>query len=60
VQFVDTITKAVLATVTLNNGVASTNIASDTDPVEAIYSGDSDFNASQSRNVTPQPRHPKR
>jgi hypothetical protein len=60
VQFVDTITKAVLATVTLNNGVASTNIASDTDPVEAIYSGDSNFNASQSRNVTPQPRHPKR
>jgi hypothetical protein len=55
VQFVDTVTQAVLATGTLSNGVASVTLSSVSDPVQAVYSGDTDFQASTSRNSSTRP-----
>jgi len=55
VQFVDTVTQAVLATATLSNGVASVTLTSVTDPVQAVYSGDTNFQASTSRNTSTRP-----
>jgi hypothetical protein len=52
VQFVDTVTQAVLATASLTGGIATVTLTSVTDPVQAVYSGDSNFSPSKSR--TPQ------
>jgi hypothetical protein len=52
VQFVDTVTQAVLATANLTGGIATVTLTSVTDPVQAVYSGDSNFSPSKSR--TPQ------
>jgi len=60
VQFVDTVTQAVLATGTLNGGSVTVTLAAVTDPVQAVYSGDSNFNASKSRMGSVQPARPKR
>jgi hypothetical protein len=49
VQFVDTVTQAVLATATLTGGSTTVTLTSVTDPVQAVYSGDSNFNPSKSR-----------
>jgi hypothetical protein len=49
VQFVDSVTQAVLATVDLTGGVAATTLTSVTDAVQAVYSGDSNFAPSTSR-----------
>jgi len=60
VQFVDTVTQAVLATGTLNNGSVTVTLTSVTDPVQAVYSGDSNFNPSKSRADSIQPSRPRR
>ena len=57
VQFVDTATQAVLATATLSGGVATVTLASVTGPVQAVYSGDTNFQPGKSRNSSArQPR----
>jgi hypothetical protein len=60
VQFVDTVTQAVLATANLSGGSATVTLASVTDPVQAVYSGDSNFSPSKSRTPSieaSRPRH---
>jgi hypothetical protein len=59
VQLVDTVTHAVLATVNLIDGVATATLNSVKDPVQAVYSGDSNFAPSTSRNSSPG-THPRR
>jgi hypothetical protein len=49
VQFVDTVTQEVLATGTLSNGSTTVTLANAVHLVEALYSGDADFNAGKSR-----------
>jgi hypothetical protein len=49
VQFVDIVTQAVLATVDISGGIATTTLTSVTDPVQAVYSGDTNFQPSTSR-----------
>jgi hypothetical protein len=48
VQFIDTVTQAVLTTVTLNSGFASATLDSVSDPVAAVYAGDANFAPSSS------------
>jgi len=60
VQFVDAVTQAVLATVNLSGGIATAALESVTDPVQAVYSGDSNFAPSTSRNSTTRPPRPVR
>ncbi len=60
VQFIDIATKLVLATVALNNGVASTALSSAGGPMEAVYSGDSNFAPSTSRVSITFPPRPRR
>jgi len=60
VKFVDTVTQAVLATGTLTNGSVTVTLTSVNDPVEAVYSGDGNFKASQSKTATVLPARPKR
>jgi hypothetical protein len=60
VQFVDTVTQTVLATVTLSGGIATANLTAVTDPVQAVYSGDANFQASTSRNYSGRPPHTRR
>lgn len=55
VQFVDTVTQAVLATVALSGGVATAALDSVTDPVQAVYSGDTNFEPSTSRSSAARP-----
>jgi hypothetical protein len=57
VQFIDTVTQAVLATVTLSDGTASATLSSVTDPLEAVYSGDTNFQGSTSRSSSKRPPH---
>lgn len=60
VQFVDTVTQAVLATANLTGGSATVTLTPVTDPVQAVYSGDSNFNASESRTPEIGPTHHRR
>jgi hypothetical protein len=61
VQFVDITTQAVLATATLSNGTATVTLTSVTDPVQAVYSGDANFNPSKSQSTSSTlPPRPKR
>jgi hypothetical protein len=60
VQFVDTVTQAVLATANLTGGIASVTLTSVTDPLQAMYSGDSDFSPSKSRTPSEEPTHRRR
>jgi hypothetical protein len=60
VQFIDTVTHAVLATVNLSNGLATATLTSVTDAVQAVYSGDGNFNSSTSRTASTAPPRPKR
>jgi hypothetical protein len=60
VQFVDMVTQAVLATATLSDGVATATLTSVTDPVQAVYSGDTNFEPSKSRPNSTHPTAPKR
>jgi hypothetical protein len=60
VQFVDTVTQAVLATVTLSSGIATTTLNSVTYPVQAVYSGDTNFDPSTSRMSSTRPPRPSR
>jgi hypothetical protein len=53
VQFVDTVTQAVLATVNLSGGSATATLDAGTDPVQAVYSGDTNFKPSTSQNSSP-------
>jgi len=55
VQFVDTVTQAVLATANLSAGSASVTLSSAPNPVQAVYSGDTNFQASTSRNSSTRP-----
>jgi hypothetical protein len=48
VQFIDSVTQAVLAAVTLNAGFATATLNSVSDPVDAQYSGDTNFAPSAS------------
>jgi hypothetical protein len=48
VQFIDTLTGAVLGTAPVNNGVATITITATGDPIKAVYSGDTNFSTSQS------------
>ncbi len=48
VQFVDSVTKAVLGTATLAGGVATLTVPVTGDPIVAVYSGDSNFLTSTS------------
>jgi hypothetical protein len=48
VQFIDTLTGAVLGTAPVNNGVAALTITATGDPIKAVYSGDTNFSTSQS------------
>jgi hypothetical protein len=60
VQFVDTVTQAVLATANLTGGIATVTLTSVTDPLQAVYSGDSDFSPSKSRTPSEEPTHRRR
>jgi len=60
VQFVDTVTQAVLATVNLTDGIATVTLTSVTDPVQAVYSGDSNFSPSKSRTPPGERTRPRR
>ena len=55
VLFVDTVTQAVLATANLSAGSATVTLSSVANPVEAVYSGDTNFQASTSRNSSTRP-----
>jgi uncharacterized protein (TIGR03437 family) len=52
VQFIDTVTGQVVGTATVAGGTASITIPVTTDPIMAVYSGDSNFNTSTSANVS--------
>jgi hypothetical protein len=56
VKFIDAVTQAVLATGTLNQGVATVTLDSVTDPVQAVYSGDTNFESSTSGEASTRPR----
>jgi hypothetical protein len=60
VQFVDTVTQAVLATATLSGGIATVTLTSVTDPLQAVYSGDSNFSPSKSRTPPEEATRPRR
>jgi hypothetical protein len=60
VQFVDTVTQAVLATANLTGGIATVTLTSVTDPLQAVYSGDSNFKPSKSRTPSEEPTHRRR
>jgi hypothetical protein len=60
VQFVDTITQAVLATANLTGGIANVTLMPVTDPVQAVYSGDSNFSPSTSRTPSEESTRPRR
>jgi hypothetical protein len=52
VKFIDTVTGKVVGTATLAGGIASITIPVTTDPIMAVYSGDSNFSTSSSGNVS--------
>lgn len=56
VKFIDSVTQAVLATGTLNEGVATVTLDSVTDRVQAVYSGDTNFEPSTSGDASTRPR----
>ena len=60
VQFVDTVTQAVLATANLSGGIATVTLTAVTDPVQAVYSGDSNFSPSESRMPSTEPSRRRR
>ena len=60
VQFVDTVTQAVLATANLTGGIASVTLTAVTDPLQAVYSGDSNFSPSKSRTPPEEATRPRR
>jgi hypothetical protein len=60
VQFVDTVTQAVLATANLTGGIATVTLTSVTDPLQAVYSGDSNFSPSKSRTPPEEATRPRR
>ena len=60
VQFVDTVTQAVLGTANLTDGSATVTATSVTDPVQAVYSGDGNFSPSKSRTPSTHSSRPRR